>query len=260
MFEAGHFTAYDNFNSTNHDDDVAPSYGSGKPGNSMTYEGGAYTINDNASVMLYAAQYEDTWNQYFTNINYAIPFSDDEKLEFDFNLYHTADTGRSYQGDIDNTIFSIKPRYTNGRHTFAMAYQQVNGDTPFDYVGYDSIWVSNSSQYSDFNAPEEKSIGVGYRLDLSGILLDGASIGSKYTKGDEINGTHADPAGGYAGYYGDNGKHWERDVEIKYVVQSGTAKDLSFRLRQATHRANADQGEGDVDEVRFIVEYPHDFL
>ncbi|MCY1560060.1 Porin D [compost metagenome] len=55
---------------------------------------------------------------------------------------------------------------------------------------------------------------------------------------------------------GADGKHWERDLEVRYVVQDGPAKDLSFRVRQATHRANTDQGEGNIDEVRLIIEYP----
>jgi hypothetical protein len=49
-------------------------------------------------------------------------------------------------------------------------------------------------------------------------------------------------------------KRWERDVEVKYVVQSGSMKDLSLRLRQATTRATA--FESDLNEVRVIVEYP----
>ncbi|MNN36408.1 Porin D precursor [compost metagenome] len=49
-------------------------------------------------------------------------------------------------------------------------------------------------------------------------------------------------------------KRWERDIEVKYVVQSGSMKDLSLRLRQATTRATA--FESDLDEVRVIVEYP----
>ena len=34
-----------------------------------------------------------------------------------------------------------------------------------------------------------------------------------------------------------NQKRWERDIEAKYVVQSGSLKDMSFRIRQATTRA-----------------------
>ncbi|MNF10345.1 Porin D precursor [compost metagenome] len=49
-------------------------------------------------------------------------------------------------------------------------------------------------------------------------------------------------------------KRWERDFEARYVVQSGSLKDMSLRLRQATTRATA--FESDLNEVRLIVEYP----
>jgi hypothetical protein len=49
-------------------------------------------------------------------------------------------------------------------------------------------------------------------------------------------------------------KRWERDIEAKYVVQSGSLKDLSLRVRQATTRATA--FESDLNEVRVIIEYP----
>ena len=55
-----------------------------------------------------------------------------------------------------------------------------------------------------------------------------------------------------------NQKRWERNVEIKYVVQTGTLKDMSFRMRQATTRATS--FESDLDEVRLIVEYPLEIL
>lgn len=60
----------------------------------------------------------------------------------------------------------------------------------------------------------------------------------------------------YTGQYGKEGSHHETNVEAKYVVQTGPAKNLSFRIRQAFHRANADENEGDVNEFRLIVDYP----
>lgn len=53
-------------------------------------------------------------------------------------------------------------------------------------------------------------------------------------------------------------KRWERDIEAKYVVQSGSLKDMSFRVRQATTRAT--DFESDLNEVRLIIEYPLQLL
>ena len=51
-----------------------------------------------------------------------------------------------------------------------------------------------------------------------------------------------------------NKKRWERDIEAMYIIQSGSLKDMSFGVRQATTRAT--DFESDLDEVRLIVEYP----
>ncbi len=55
--------------------------------------------------------------------------------------------------------------------------------------------------------------------------VPGLSFMTRYVRGSNIadNATNRN-----------NGKNWERDTEAKYVLQSGAAKDLSFRLRQAT--------------------------
>ena len=57
-----------------------------------------------------------------------------------------------------------------------------------------------------------------------------------------------------------NGKNWERDTDVRYVVQNGAAKDLSLHLRNATYRANDAANKADVNEVRVIVEYPLSIL
>ncbi|MCO6057203.1 OprD family porin [Pseudomonas sp. MOB-449] len=258
--EAGHFTAYNNRASTNSDDELLINYGANEVGKTIDYAGGTYGVNDQLSLTVYGAQFDETWNQYYGNANYTLPITDDQSLNFDFNIYQTNDTGKALQGEIDNTTFSIAATYTIGAHSFLLAHQRVDGDTPFDYVGGDSIFLSNSMQYSDFNAPDEKSYRVGYTLNMASYGVPGLTFMATYVKGEDIDGTKADPLGGYAGLYGADGEHHETNLDLKYVVQEGAAKDLSFRARQAFHRANADQGEGDIDEFRLIVEYPLSIL
>ncbi|HFN5130992.1 TPA: OprD family outer membrane porin, partial [Pseudomonas aeruginosa] len=153
--------------------------------------------------------------------------------------------------------------------TFTLAYQQVHGDEPFDYIGFggngsgaggDSIFLANSVQYSDFNGPGEKSWQARYDLNLASYGVPGLTFMLRYINGKDIDGTKVDSSSSYAGLYGEDGKHHETNLEAKYVVQSGPAKDLSFRIRQAWHRANADQGEGDQNEFRLIVDYPLSIL
>jgi imipenem/basic amino acid-specific outer membrane pore len=81
---------------------------------------------------------------------------------------------------------------------------------------------------------------------------------ARYIRGSDIDGSHL-PVGSPYAYYGADEKHWERDIELRYVVQSGTTKGLSFHLRQATHRIDGDS-DVDVGQLRLIVNYPLSLL
>ena len=60
------------------------------------------------------------------------------------------------------------------------------------------------------------------------------------------------------------GKEREWDIEAKYVVQEGAAKDLSLRLRHAKYWSNSDYApvyeSSDLTDLRLIVEYPLSIL
>ncbi len=265
--EAGHFYSATSQDRNARDGDLWATY-AGVKANSIDYFGGKYGINENLSASLYGAKLEDVWNQYYGNLNYTIPMGGDQSLNLDGNLYRTTDTGSAKAGDISNTAYSLAAAFSFLKaHTLTVAFQKVNGDTPFDYIGVgknnrggDSIFLANSIQYSDFNAPGEKSAQVRYDLKMAEYGVPGLSFMTRYVKGWDIDGTNTPSNSTYTGLYGADGKHHETNVEAKYVVQAGPAKDLSFRIRQAWHRANADEGEGNIDEFRLIVDYPLSIL
>lgn len=270
--EAGHFysgSSQDNNSSTG---GLFANY-AGVEAKSIDYFGGKYGITDNLSASLYGAQLEDIWNQYYANLNYTIPMGGDQSLNLDGNIYRTTDTGDAKVGDISNTTFSLAAAFSFLKaHTITVGFQKVNGDTPFDYIGVgknnrggDSIFLANSIQYSDFNGPNEKSAQIRYDLKMAEYGVPGLSFMTRYVKGWDIDGTGLAANSMYRNsegdpLYGADGKHNETNFEAKYVVQSGPAKDLSFRVRQAWHFANADQGEGDIKEFRLIVDYPLSIL
>ncbi|NSX11354.1 OprD family porin [Pseudomonas lini] len=269
--EAGHFYSSSSQDEMNSDGELHSQYASfpddGQPvtGRTMDYAGGKYGITDNLSVSLYGSEFKDIWNQYYANVNYTIPMGSDQSVNLDGNIYRTNDTGDAKAGDISNTTFSLAAAYSFLKaHTVTLGFQKVDGDTPFDYVGVgdnnrggDSIFLANSIQYSDFNGPNEKSAQIRYDLKMAEYGVPGLSFMTRYVKGWDIDGTKMDVNSPYRLYgYGEDGKHHETNFEAKYVVQTGPAKDLSFRIRQAWHRANTDQAEGDINEFRLIVDYP----
>ncbi|TEA63168.1 OprD family porin [Pseudomonas sp. CH235] len=271
--EAGHFYSASSQDEMNSNGELHSQYASTTDdpvtGRTMDFAGGKYGVTDNLSVSLYGSKFKDIWNQYYANVNLTTPFGGDTSLNTDFNIYRTNDTGSAKAGDISNTTFSLATALSFLKaHTVTLAFQKVDGDTPFDYVGVgdnnrggDSIFLANSIQYSDFNGPSEKSAQIRYDLKMAEYGVPGLSFMTRYVKGWDIDGSKMDADSPYRTYgYGEDGKHHETNLEAKYVVQTGPAKDLSFRIRQAWHRGNTDQAEGDINEFRLIVDYPLSIL
>lgn len=268
LLDSGHFTSASDSNSSNHDGALKALY-AGVETRSVDYLGGRYALSDQLSVSLYGSEFKDIWRQYYVNTNYSFAPGENQSLNLDFNLYRTDDTGQSLAGKIDNTTWSLAAAYQLGAQRLTLAYQQVDGNEPFDYLGFDrqpgtSIFLANSIQIVDFNAPNERSWQLRYDLDMAAFGVPGLSFMSRYVNGDHIDDSHYDggPNGAY-GRYGSDGKRWERDIEARYVVQSGKAKDLSVRIRQASLRSSAQVAQADTtdnNEVRVIIEYPLNIL
>jgi hypothetical protein len=228
----------------------------------IAYGGGDYTVNDYVSVSLFGSRLKDVWNQYYAGASVTWPLSDELALLGGFNFYNAKDEGRQRLGQFDNDIWSAKVGLRYGAHTLALSHQRNNGDDDFDYLRQsDAIFLDNSIQYSDFNSPKERSWMLRYDLNLAAYGVPGLSLMTRYGRGSDADYSNANAYYMRRDANGDpltEQKRWERDIEVKYVVQTGAAKDLALRLRQATTRATA--FESDLDEVRVIIEYPLSIL
>ena len=253
----GHFTESTDRNASSHDQGFVVNYSNGPKGDAFDLAGMVYTPAKNLTASLYTSRYQDTWNQHYLGAVFSQAIDDNQSVSLNLNLYRTTDEGKALSGTIDNTTWSLLGTYAHGPHNFSLGYQKVHGDTPFDYVTRGAIFITNAVQLSDFNAPNEQSWQARYDLAMTPWGLPGLVFSAAYVRGSHIDGSHVDPKGGYAYLgYGKNGKHWERDLEARYVVQSGTAKGAIISLRHNVHRGNSAQAELDTDQIRLAVEYP----
>lgn len=246
---AGRFTALNEQQGT-----ASDSYTNGSGAlESINFIGGTYAISDALSASLYYSDVEvnqaDDFEKFYGNLNYNMDLGADQSLAFDFNIYKT-DVDAA---DSDNTIWSLASTYKVGAHGFTIAHQRSSGDAGYGYGpdGNGTIWLSNSVQYSDFNGEDEKSWQARYDLNMASYGVPGLSFMTRY-----INGYDISTAAG-------EGKEREWDVEAKYVVQEGAAKDLSVRLRHAKYWSNSDYAPingTDLTDLRLIVEYPLSIL
>ena len=254
---AGHFNESTDRNASSHDQGFVVNYSNGRQGNSFDLAGAVWNPASIVSASLYSSRYEDSWNQHYLGSTFTQVFDDQRSLSLDLNLYRTTDTGKALSGQIDNTTWSLVSRYSQGPHAVSLGWQQVDGNTPFDYVTRGAIFIGNAVQMSDFNAPNEKSWQARYDLNFGAYGIPGLNFTALYVRGFDIDGSHVDRNGGYAWLgYGKDGKHWERDLEARYVVQSGKAKGTTFSLRHNVHRGDTAQAELDGDQIRLAVEYP----
>lgn len=252
QLNAGRFTANSSMASPSSDDvDLK----------SIDVLGGTYSFTDALSASLYYSDVEDVYEKQYANLNYVMPMSDDQALAFDFNIYRTdydneAGVGANLGGDGNNdknTAWSLAATYSVGAHAFILAHQRMSGDAGYVFDegdGGSAIWLSNS-YYSDFNFKDERSWQASYELDFSSYGVPGLFWKSAYVRGDNI-----DTGSG-------EGKESEFFNQVKYVVQEGPAKDLSFKLRNSIYRSNAelrDFGSPDLNEIRAFVEYPLSIL
>ncbi|WP_409322931.1 OprD family outer membrane porin, partial [Pseudomonas putida] len=196
---------------------------------------------------------EEQYKKWYSNANLVIPLSSKKSLNFDFNIYQTkyaegATSALAMGGDGShnrNTIWSLASTYTNGPHAFTISHQRNTGNTGYAYDFGDggTIWVGNSL-YSDFNLNDERSWLLGYEYNFINYGLPGLTYRFAYAEGSNI----------VAGDISD-GRERELFNQVKYVVQSGAAKDLSLRLRTSIYRADKQVGP-DMNEARVFIEYP----
>jgi hypothetical protein len=127
-------------------------------------------------------------------------------------------------------------------HKLGLGFQDMSGDTGYAYIDGSDPFLVNFVQINDFAGAEERSWQARYDFDFGKLGIPGLSFMSRYLSGDNIKLKS-----------GEEGKEWERNTEIKYVVQSGALKDVAVRLRNATYRSN--YSARDADEVRLLVSY-----
>lgn len=253
----GHFTENADRNASSHDQGFVVNYSNARQGDAFDLAGVVYSGLPNLTASLYTSRYEDTWNQHYLGATLVQPIDEQRSLSVDLNLYRTTDEGKALSGRIDNTTWSLMSTYAHGPHSVGLGYQKVDGNTPFDYVTRGAVYIANAVQLSDFNAPNEQSWQARYDLSLAQWGVPGLVLSAAYLRGDKIDGSHVDATGGYADLgYGKGGKHWERDLEARYVLQSGAAKGTRLSLRHNVHRGNTAQAELDAEQIRLAVEFP----
>ncbi|MES2870683.1 MAG: OprD family porin [Pseudomonadota bacterium] len=210
-------------------------------GKHFDFGGLDYKFTDKITGSYHFAQLGDVYNQHFLGLVASQPFGPGT-IGTDLRLAISDDQGAARGGKIDNKSLNGLVSYALSGHKFSAGYQHMSGDSAFPYVDGSDPYLVNFVQINDFAGAQERSWQARYDFDFARLGIPGLSFMSRYVSGDNIELKS-----------GDTGKEWERNSEIKYVVQSGTLKDVAVRLRNATYRSN--YSARDADEMRLLVSY-----
>lgn len=239
--DAGHFTGLTGQNQSTRDSVRMTE---------VDYVGGMYNFKDfipGFTSSLYYAKTEDYWRKYYVNLNYVHPLSSEQSITVDFSGYDTKSVEEARSGELDNKILSTLVTYNLGGHGFSIGYQKVSGTGDYSYGpdGGATYWFNNGVTYSDFDYEDEKSWQLRYDLNFASYGIPGLTFMTRYVKGTDFKSGKGQDL---------DGKAWERNTDVKYVIQSGPVKGLSFAVRQASYRSS--ERGGQLDEVRLITNYP----
>ena len=216
-------------------------FASGVSSDHLDLAGIDYQFSKTLTGRYYFADLDDVYRQHYFGLLAKQPLGAGT-LSADLRVMLSDDSGAANAGEIDNRALNGMLGYGLGAHKFSLGYQQMSGDTGYAYIDGSDPFLVNFVQINDFANADQRSWQARYDFDFASLGVPGLSFLTRYVSGDkaEVTGSNAE------------GREWERDIELKYVVQSGPAKNLYVRLRNASFRSSFAR---DADENRVIVGY-----
>nr|MBO2511992.1 outer membrane porin, OprD family [Gammaproteobacteria bacterium] len=213
---------------------------SGTSSDHFDFAGLSYQWSDRLTTAYHYGALDGFYRQHSLNLVHLWPLAEGHALKTDLRYSDSSHDGSS---NVDNRAFGAMFTYSLGAHTLGAGYQAMRGDTGFAYINGTDAALVNFVQIGDFANKDETSWQLRYDYDFAALGLPGLSFMTRYLSGDGIDLGAGRP----------EGKEWERDTDIGYVVQSGPLKNLGIRWRNATVRSS--HFGNDLDENRLILSY-----
>ncbi|OLS63595.1 Porin-like protein NicP precursor [Pseudomonas putida] len=191
------------------------------------FYGGEYRPTSGLTLRLLRAELDDIYTQDFFGVLHMAPLGTG-RFRSDVRIFNSREDGRAKAGSIDNLNVGAMFTYLWGVHGLGVGYMRQFGDSAFPYIaGGEPSVLSDGTMSADFVNPRERTWAVRYDHDFAGIGLPGLTGMVRYLHGDSIDL----PALG-----GSRLTESSKDFELAYVVQSGPAKGLVLRIREAFYR------------------------
>ncbi|CAD5106874.1 OprD family porin [Zestomonas carbonaria] len=244
--DAGRLTQVNQRDSSDHEDMAITTLGAKNirtrhtTSDRFDFASASYQWNERLTTGYAYGGLDNFYRQHYLTLQHNLPLGDGQSLKSDLRFARSSDDGGS---NVDNKAFGAMFTYRLDAHAFAAGYQAMRGDTGFAYVNGADAYLVNFVQIGDFANQDETSWQLRYDYDFAALGVPGLTFMTRYLSGDGIDLGAGRP----------DGKEWERDTDIGYVVQSGPLKNLGIKWRNATVRST--NFGNDLDENRLILSY-----
>jgi hypothetical protein len=240
----------------------------GQFSNKFYYGGADYRIGKDLLLQYYYGNLKEFYEQHFLGLNHtlALPLG---SLVTDLRYFHSDSDGKNasaagraegyrisdarlandpHKGEVDSDLWSAQFTWKVGGHAIGLGYQENNGDSELPRLnqgGGASDYSIAGRMIGTFMRPDERTWLGTYSYDFTALGVPGLTFALSYNKADRIAiaGTSRD------------GREWERDLRLGYVIQSGVLKGLGFAWLNAALRSSDIPTQRDLDENRVLVSY-----
>jgi hypothetical protein len=211
------------------------------PGGHLSLAGFDRQLGDGVKASYHYAALSDVYRQHFVGLVVTQSLGAGT-LTSDLRWFSSVDQGAARGAAINNQALNGLITYAKGSHAFSAGYQRMSGKSAFPYIEGSDAYLVNFAQIGDFAEADERSWQARYDFNFAGLGIPGLTLMNRYLSGNNAR------VPGVAG----QGQEWERNTEVKYVIQNGTFKNLALRLRSATYRSTFSR---DADETRILITY-----
>ncbi|NBA94278.1 OprD family outer membrane porin [Pseudomonas sp. R5(2019)] len=213
----------------------------------LDFGGATYNLTRQLQATYFYGKLHDIYQQHYFGLAHMADLGNGYKLKSDLRYFNNNEDGKALGGEVDNRSYGGLFTLLKGGHMFAVSYQRMLGESMFPTLNgfIPQPYLVNWSVLG-FVRPGERSWSARYGYDFAALGVPGLKVFTRYTKGTHWN---------RGGNLSDNAES-ERNINLSYVVQSGSLKGLGFEVRN--NQVKQKFGS-DYDEYRVATTYTWNF-
>ncbi|WP_082045931.1 MULTISPECIES: OprD family porin [Pseudomonas] len=210
--------------------------------------GGDYQVSQRLKLRAYHTEVAELYRQEYLGLLHELPIGPGV-LSTDLRAFDSGEDGSARAGKVDNRNLAAQFAYAIDGHRFTLGYMHQSGDSAKPYIsGTESMVISEMAMSSDFVNPKERTWQAIYDHDFATTGIPGLKTRLRYLRGDNIE---------LVALGGSDLKERELQLEVGYVIQSGTFKGVGLKARHSIYRNDFPTAASfrDENQTRLHIDY-----